>query len=370
MRTFFQGVGLPQRPGGRVDSPAAPTAAVLARRREVGPVVVHMVRLARQAGYADASGPAASGISDTALRAALSVALRSSEPGYPSFYDDGILDIFFDSSTVIYATYPTGTALFWWQSYTIAADRKNVKLNGDRQEIATGWIPAGPVATPPAPIAPTASASAATRATPTATTPNAWQTAQEVAAFSRGATVMPHTPPRIFDNALHAMGKPGIGETPAAYAASAATRRPGRDAMHACLSHAVLVNFTVDDLIELEQVAPDLLRPLAEAGRNNSSRAQSFAALGYSAPQPRADDCSIYAITAAKGALDRARKARQGTASGSGHPSPCGCGGHPTPTATGQASAASAGTPKRYSPPKIFDIALAEMGLPPIGGRK
>jgi hypothetical protein len=369
MRTFFQGIGLPQTAGagtGSVPSPSTPTAAVLARRKEVAPVVVAMVRMARQAGYVDATGPAALGISDTALRAALSAALRSSEPGYPSFYDDGILDIFFDSSTVIYATYPTGTALFWWQSYTISADRKNVKLNGDRQEVQTGWIPAGPVATPPAPIAPTANARG-NPATPTAATRTALQTAMEVVAFSRGASPMPYSPPRIFDAALHAMGRPGIGETPAEYAA-ARTTRPGPDVAAACLSRSVMQAFSIDELALLESANPAALAPLATAGRNADSHARAFRALGQT-PNPNLRDCDIYALSAARSAVDRAKASMaraSGTASGSAHPSPCGCGGHPTASATTPATNAATGRPRRVG---IYDQALIDKGLPPIGGK-
>ncbi len=360
-RTFFQGVGLPQTPGATPTAPAAPTAAVLARRREVGPVVVHMVRLARQAGYADASGPAALGISDTALRAALSAALRSSEPGYPSFYDDGILDIFFDSSTVIYATYPTGTALFWWQSYTISADRKNVKLNGDRQEVQTGWIPAGPVATPPAPIAPTANARG-NLATPAAANRTAIETAGEVAAFALGGAMhTPHLPPRIFDLALAERGLPAI--TASVYG-STKNANPGPNVGAALMSRSVLAAFSVADLMLLERVAPAALAALAEAGRTSAATCRAFAAMGQS-PDTSRRDCDLFSLTAARGAVDRA-KAAQGGASGSGHVAPCGCGGHPTAAGTTPATNAATGRPRRVG---IFDQALIEKGLPPIGGR-
>ena len=156
MLRFFQGAGIPQTPGGTAAAPsAAPPPAVLARRREVGPVAVFLARLARQGGYADATGPSALGISDVVLRAALAAALRATEPGFPSYFDDGVLDVFYDSRTVVYVTYPEGTARYWWQTWQLAPDSRSVRLNGDRQEVSMGWVPCqspkGPNGTPGGP---------------------------------------------------------------------------------------------------------------------------------------------------------------------------------------------------------------------------
>lgn len=80
-------------------------------------------------GIGQRSAAEAEGLSDSELRGRLWDALYSIEPAF-----GGIVDIYPDSSSVIYTTSPEGNYSWWRQSFTID-DGAAVSLNDDRQEV-------------------------------------------------------------------------------------------------------------------------------------------------------------------------------------------------------------------------------------------
>lgn len=101
-----------------------------------------------------ANGGSTDGVSDTELRANLYNALRASEPafGWGSYYwssSDAIIDVFTSESTVVYVTCPYEDVIYWRQTYTVDAAGK-VTLNGDREMVSPDWnwkpIPVVPAA--------------------------------------------------------------------------------------------------------------------------------------------------------------------------------------------------------------------------------
>lgn len=69
------------------------------------------------------------GLSDADLRGSLWDALRAVEPGF-----DGIVEVFPDSGTVIYAAFPEHDLIFYRRSFSMAGDGE-VSLADDREEV-------------------------------------------------------------------------------------------------------------------------------------------------------------------------------------------------------------------------------------------
>jgi hypothetical protein len=69
------------------------------------------------------------GVSDRELRDKLHAALRAVEPGF-----DWIVDVFPDSSTVIYTTWPENELLWFKRTFTVA-ESGEVTLNDDREQV-------------------------------------------------------------------------------------------------------------------------------------------------------------------------------------------------------------------------------------------
>lgn len=69
------------------------------------------------------------GVSDVDLRDALYTALRAIEPGF-----DWIVEVFPDSSTVIYTTFPENEVLWFRRSFSVN-DAGEVSLNDDREQV-------------------------------------------------------------------------------------------------------------------------------------------------------------------------------------------------------------------------------------------
>ena len=82
------------------------------------------------------------GVSDSELRNKLSEALQATEPAFINdyYYGGGIIDVWQDSSTVVYYTNPGDEWILWQQTYTLAADG-TVTLNGDRQQVEYRPVP-------------------------------------------------------------------------------------------------------------------------------------------------------------------------------------------------------------------------------------
>jgi len=126
---------------------ASVTTAPAARTRQPG-LLSRLLALVGASPSLAANTGSADGLTDSELRYRLFEALRATEPGFPTYsWGDGslpgIVDIIQSTSTVIYCTRPEDDYLYFWQTFTVAADG-TVTLNGDRQRVEYDWVPLSP----------------------------------------------------------------------------------------------------------------------------------------------------------------------------------------------------------------------------------
>lgn len=76
------------------------------------------------------------GVSDSALRSALFTALHDSEPGF-----DWIVEVYQESSTVIYTTFTEDQLRYWRRTFIVADNGVDIQLSDDREQVepVTRW---------------------------------------------------------------------------------------------------------------------------------------------------------------------------------------------------------------------------------------